>query len=114
MSESFYYWEDNWPKDIYRPDDHECFVTKETIRSKDDAYWTDEFNAWISTRGYQMIENAQSTGEIENNPEWQKIYSEWYAKDQSIIGREEMWHSEWMSKMQDDAGVWDDYDYDLG
>jgi hypothetical protein len=60
--------------------DDECFITGETIKESDDAYWTQEFDAWISERGYQMINSAQSTGEIENNPEWQIIYGEWYAK----------------------------------
>jgi len=73
-----------------------CFVTGDIIRPDDDAHWTQEFDAYISERGYQMIQNAQSTGEIENNPEWQLIFAEWYWKDESISGRE------------DDAGLYDD------
>jgi len=36
-----------------------------------------------------MIENAHSTGELANNREWEIMYGEWYAKDESIAGREE-------------------------
>jgi len=36
-----------------------------------------------------MIENAQSTGELANNREWEIIFGEWYAKDESTAGREE-------------------------
>lgn len=90
---SYYVWENNnpvSPNEVIRlSGDHECFVTGETIKPTDEAYWTDEFDAWVSVRGYQMIENAQSTGELGNNREWEIMYGEWYAKDEAISGREE-------------------------
>ena len=87
--------------------DHQCFITGDTIKPDDEAYWTDEFDAWISVRGYQMINNAHSTGELANNREWEIIFGEWYAKDESVAGLEEAWHSERMAKSQDDAGLLD-------
>ncbi len=90
---SFYCWDCGGPvspSDVIRlSGDHECFVTGETIKPEDEAYWTDEFDAWVSVRGYQMIEDAHSTGELANNREWEIMYGEWYAKDESIAGREE-------------------------
>ena len=106
---SYYVWENSRPvspDDVIRiSGDHECFVTGDTIKPQDDAHWTDEFDAWVSTRGYQMIQNAQSTGELSNNREWELMFAEWYAKDESVAGLEEAWHSEKMAKSQDDAGL---------
>ena len=59
-----------------------CFVTGHIMDYRDNARWTGEFDAWVSERGQQMIENAQLTGEIENNVEWRIIYAEWYAEDE--------------------------------
>ena len=87
---SFYCWDSGGlvsPDDVIRlSGDHECFATGETIKPNDEAYWTDEFDAWVSMRGYQMIENAHSTGELANNREWEIMYGEWDAKDESIPG----------------------------
>ena len=109
---SYYVWDNKdpvSPDDVIRlAGDHQCFITSEVIRPEDSAYWTDEFDAWISERGYQMIQNAQSTGELKNNPEWEIIFAEWYWKDEAITGREEAWHSERMSKLADDAGLYDE------
>ena len=105
---SYYTWPDS--DTIKREGIETCFITGKTITIHEDAYWTWEFDAWISERGYQMIQNAQSTGEIEYNAEWQVIYGEWYAKDESMAGLQEMWHSEQMAKSNDDAGLYDDYD----
>ena len=108
---SFYCWDSGRPispNDVIRlSGDHECYVTGETIKPEDDAHWTDEFDSWISTRGYQMIQNAHSTGELENNPEWEIIFAEWYAKDESISGLQGAWQSEQMAKSRDDAGLLD-------
>lgn len=97
---SFYYWEGSNPIDTDREKNQECFITGEIILPENDAYWTAEFDAWISKRGYQMIQNAQSTGELENNKEWQIVFGEWYWKDESISGRTKDW-SEW-----DNAGLY--------
>lgn len=99
---SFYYWEGSNPVDKGRDKNHECFITGESILPETNAYWTSEFDAWISERGYQMIQNAHSTGELENNREWGIIFGEWYAKDESISGRQEEW-SNW-----DNAGLYND------
>ena len=110
--ESFYVWDLQRPvrsNDVIRlSGDHPCFITGESIRETDDAYWTDEFDAWISERGYQMIQNAYSNGELENNKEWEIIFAEWYAKDEAVTGLEEAWHSERMSQLADDAGLYDE------
>ncbi len=91
---SYYCWDNGRPvrfDDVIRlSGDHECFVTGEAIKPDDEAYWTDEFDAWISVRGYQMIQNAHSTGELANNREWEIIFGEWYAKDESVSGQQEM------------------------
>tara|TARA_R100001015_G_C4609930_1_gene165244 strand:+ start:1034 stop:1432 length:399 start_codon:yes stop_codon:yes gene_type:complete len=111
---SYYVWENRMPvspNDVIRVSgNHECFVTGDTIKPQDDAHWTDEFDAWVSIRGYQMIQNAQSTGELSNNREWELMFAEWYAKDESIAGLEEAWHSERMAKSADDAGCFDAID----
>ena len=60
-----------------------CFVTGYIIDKRDNARWTGEFDAWISERGQQLIENAYKTGELENNREWQIVYAEWYSEDES-------------------------------
>jgi len=88
---SYYVWENKDPipaSEVIRVSgDQQCFITDENITKDADAYWTDEFDAWISSRGYHMIINAQSLGELQNNPEWEIIFAEWYAKDESISGR---------------------------
>tara|TARA_R100001015_G_scaffold18618_2_gene12256 strand:- start:648 stop:1001 length:354 start_codon:yes stop_codon:yes gene_type:complete len=90
---SFYCWDAGGPqnsRDVIRlAGDHECFVTGEFIKPEDEAYWTDEFDAWISVRGHQMINNAHSNGELANNREWEIIFAEWYAKDESVAGLQE-------------------------
>ena len=94
-------WYTNFEKiDVTSREDiiHDCFVTGEQIAPDDDAYWTGEFDAWISERGYQMIMNEYSTGELSR--EHEIIYGEWYAKDEAQTGLEEQWHSEWMSHME--------------
>ena len=102
---SYYCWDNGRPQrsdDVVRlSGEHQCFVTGEVIKESDDAHWTDEFDAWISTKGYQMIQNAHSTGELENNKEWELIFAEWYAKDESVSGLEG-W-SDW-----DNAGLYSD------
>ena len=81
---------------------YECFVTGDRIYPEEDAYWTGEFDAWISERGYQMIMNAYSYNEL--SKEWEIIYGEWYAKDESQSGLEEQWHTEWQSHMESKHG----------
>ena len=90
--QSFYVWDNKNPvssNDVIRVSgDHPCFMTGDLIKETDDAYWTDEFKAWISERGYQMIQKSHSS----NHPcaeRMQIIYGEWYAKDESVSGREE-------------------------
>ncbi len=110
--ESYYVWENNNPvksQDVIRiAGNHECFIIGEVIKPEDSAYWTDEFEAWISERGYQMIQNAHSTSELHNDPQMQIIYGEWYSKDEAISGREEAYHAERMSKSNEDAGLYDE------
>jgi len=99
----------HWPPgdEVKRTSNYFCFITGEQIYPHDTAYWTDQFDSYVSERGYQMINNAYSTGEIEMNTEWQSIYGEWYAKDESAAGLAEMYHSEKMAKSHDDAGQLD-------
>ena len=99
---SYYYWEGNNPVNVDRDGTQTCFVTGENISCNTTAYWTSEFDSWISERGYQMIQNAYSTGELENNKEWEIIFAEWYPKDESVSGRQKDW-SEW-----DNAGLYTD------
>ena len=92
--ESFYVWDHKNPvrsDDVIRlSGEHPCFITGESITENDDAYWTDEFDAWVSERGYKMIMKSHSEGELHTNREWEIIFGEWYAKDESVAGREEM------------------------
>tara|TARA_R110002020_G_scaffold404383_3_gene614454 strand:+ start:1916 stop:2203 length:288 start_codon:yes stop_codon:yes gene_type:complete len=60
-----------------------CFITGQIMDYRDNARWTGEFDAWVSEKGQQLIENAYRTGELENNREWEIIYGEWYAEDES-------------------------------
>ena len=62
---------------------HVCFITGDLIHEDDSARFTHEFDAWISSKGQELIENAQRMGELENNREWEIIYGEWYAEDES-------------------------------
>jgi len=75
-------------------EDDVCFVTGDIIPKNDRSRFTSEFDAWVSERGQQMLENSQSTGEIENNRDWEIIYREWYWKDEAAAGNEAMreWH----------------------
>ena len=100
---SYYVWDNNdpiSPREVIRVSgDHQCFITGDSISEDDDAHWTDEFDAWVSTRGYQMIQNAQSTGEIENNPEWELIFAEWYAKDEAVAGRFDYYNPDFVEEL---------------
>ena len=49
---------------------HVCFITGDLIHEDDSARFTHEFDAWISSKGQELIENAQRMGELENNREW--------------------------------------------
>tara|TARA_Y100001938_G_C8057048_1_gene415028 strand:+ start:663 stop:932 length:270 start_codon:yes stop_codon:yes gene_type:complete len=69
---------------------HECFITGESIQNIEDSRFTWEFDAWVSERGQQMIDNAYATGELENNREWEIIYGEWYAQDEADAARWDM------------------------
>ena len=95
---SYYYWKGNHPVNVDRDGTQTCFITGENIPMSETAYWTSEFDSWICERGYQMIMNAHSTGEL--TKEWEIIYGEWYVKDETISGRD--W-SPW-----DNAGLYDD------
>ena len=107
-----------------------CFVTGDLILADEfadnggmnTAKFTKEFDAWVSKRGQQMIDNAHKTGDLVFNREWELIWKEWNeevwipsdydnctTEEQKRLWLErEMWHSEWMSKMEDDAGLFDE------
>tara|TARA_R100000951_G_scaffold76261_1_gene64351 strand:+ start:364 stop:702 length:339 start_codon:yes stop_codon:yes gene_type:complete len=91
---SFYCWDNGQPvrsdEVIRLSEESQCFVTGEPIPETDNAHWTDEFDAWISVDGYNEIMDAQTSGEIRENREWQIIYAEWYAKDEAEAGQQEM------------------------
>ena len=70
--------------------DDVCFITGSIIPKNDRCRFTHEFDAWVSERGQQMLDNAQSTGELSMNREWEIIFGEWYAEDASAAGREQM------------------------
>lgn len=58
-----------------------CFITGKIIVAGDDARFTDEFDAWVSTAGQNLIDEWVESGMKDENPEWELIYREWYAKD---------------------------------
>jgi hypothetical protein len=71
-----------------------CFITGDIIPKNDRSRFTHEFDAWVSERGQQLLDNAQATGELEMNREWEIIYGEWYAEDEGRAGREAEWLNE--------------------
>ena len=58
-----------------------CYITGKTIVDGDDARFTYEFDAWVSTAGQNMIDEWVDQGMKTPNPEWEIIYREWYAQD---------------------------------
>ena len=48
---------------------------------EDDDLTYDEFDAWVSTAGQNLIDEWVDSGMKTENPEWEQIYREWYAKD---------------------------------
>ena len=69
-----------------------CFVTGKIIRRYEWARFTQEFDAWISKEGQEIIEeNATGTDPYE---EASIIYSEWYAIDEANAANDEYrrWH----------------------
>ena len=64
---------------------HTCFVTGKRIVDGDDARFTSEFDAWVSSAGQNLIDEWVDSGMITENPEWELIYAEWYAQDAEPI-----------------------------
>ena len=58
-----------------------CYITGKTLVDGEDARFTYEFDAWVSTAGQNMIEEWVDQGMKTPNPEWEIIYREWYAQD---------------------------------
>ncbi len=71
--------------DILGPEDI-CFVTGNIIDKNENCRWTDEFDAWISERGQEIVE-ADARGPAPD-PESLIIYGEWYAKDAAADANE--------------------------
>ena len=64
-----------------------CFVTSRFIATNESARFTSEFDAWISPQGQRMIEAWVGEGMKTPNKEWEIIYREWYAADESAAAR---------------------------
>tara|TARA_R110002051_G_C8470613_1_gene459956 strand:+ start:64 stop:354 length:291 start_codon:yes stop_codon:yes gene_type:complete len=64
-----------------------CFVTNKLLSMEDRCRWTEAFEAWVSTEGQDIIEDAVTKNHdgtvMVHNPKWNTIYGEWYAKDES-------------------------------
>ena len=110
-----------------------CFVTGDIILAdefadnggRNTAKFTHEFDAWVSKRGQQMLDNAHKTGDLIWNREWQFIWDEWNAKNyipsdydkcktdeqRKIWIQREEWESERNAQMEQDAGCYDDPPY---
>ena len=71
--------------DILGPEDI-CFVTGNIIDKNENCRLTDEFDAWISERGQEIVE-ADARGPAPD-PESLIIYGEWYAKDAAADANE--------------------------
>ena len=67
-----------------------CFITGKALG--DNPRWTDEFDAWISKEGQDVVETS-ARGESPNE-EHRIIFAEWYAKDEANAANDEfrMWH----------------------
>ena len=111
-----------------------CFVTGDIILADEfadnggmnTARFTSEYNAWVSKRGQQMIDNAHKTDELIWNSEWSRIWDEWNNKNyipsdydkcktdeqRSLWYQREQWETERNAKHADDAGAFDDPPYD--
>lgn len=66
-----------------------CFITGKRIVDGDDARFTYEFDAWVSSAGQNMIDEWVDGGMTVPNMEWESIYREWYAADQAATANEE-------------------------
>lgn len=65
-----------------------CYITGKRIVDGDDARFTYEFDAWVSTAGQNMIDEWVDQGMKTENPEWEIIYREWYAQDQAATAKD--------------------------
>ena len=65
-----------------------CFITGKRIVDGDDARFTHEFDAWVSTAGQNMIDEWVDRGMKTPNPEWEIIYREWYAQDAAAAAQD--------------------------
>ena len=63
-----------------------CFITGKIIGKNDLCRWTDEFDAWISERGQEIVE-ADARGPAPD-PESLIIFGEWYAQDEAAAANE--------------------------
>jgi len=70
-----------------------CFITGKIIGRDDQCRWTDEFDAWVSEDGQNVVER-EATSDYPHSEEAVIIYSEWYAKDEASAANEEYrrWH----------------------
>lgn len=86
------------PPAILGPEDF-CFVTGKQIADDDKAArFTFEFDAWISTEGQKIIEDAVSSRmtasmmtskQLDKHKEYWLIHREWYAQDAAPTPQEE-------------------------
>ena len=67
-----------------------CFITGKDLG--DNPRWTDEFDAWVSKEGQDLVED-RARGE-DPDEESRIIFAEWYAKDEANAANDEFrsWH----------------------
>jgi len=51
-----------------------CYVTNNWIEDHDEAFFTYEFDAYVSKEGYDKV---MKLGKDNGNPEWKIMYKEW-------------------------------------
>ncbi len=67
-----------------------CFITGRSLG--ENPRWTDEFDAWVSVEGQQIVER-DARGDTPGE-ESRIIFAEWYAKDEANAANDEYrrWH----------------------
>lgn len=51
-----------------------CYVTRNRIEDHREAFFTYEFDAYVSREGYDKV---MKLGKDNGNPEWKLMYEEW-------------------------------------
>ena len=65
-----------------------CYITGERISKDEQCRFTWEFDAWVSEKGQEIVE--ESARGLNPSPEHEIIFREWYAQDEADAARWDM------------------------